>query len=76
MLKSIIDLSLQKIAFLTGVGYLIIFITGIFANFTVLGSLVIPGDAAQTAADIKAGELSFTLWLLIRGRRIEQIIED
>lgn len=44
-----------------GILYLIIIASGIFAQFFVRGSLVIPGDAAATAAAITASEPLFRL---------------
>lgn len=38
---------------MAGLGYLLIFITGFFANFFVLESLVVDGDAATTYANIR-----------------------
>jgi hypothetical protein len=49
----------QQIARFSGAGYLIIFITGIFANFFVIEGLISPGDAATTAATIQANESLF-----------------
>jgi hypothetical protein len=51
--------SFKKIARLTGIGYLIIFITGFFANFFVLEGLVVAGDATATAANIGDNLLQF-----------------
>ncbi|MCB0561185.1 MAG: DUF4386 family protein, partial [Phaeodactylibacter sp.] len=45
--------SLDRIARTAGLGYLIIFITGFFANFFVLEGLVVDGDAAATFANIE-----------------------
>ena len=49
----------QQIARFTGAGYLIIFITGIFANFFVIEGLVSPSDATATVANIKANASLF-----------------
>ena len=51
--------SLKKIARLTGIGYLIIFITGFFANFFVLEGLMVQGDAMATSANIGAHLMQF-----------------
>jgi len=42
-----------------GLGYLIIIATGIFAEFFVRSSLIVPGDAAATASAITASESLF-----------------
>jgi hypothetical protein len=51
--------STKNISRIAGVGYLIIFISGIFANYFVLQSLIVPGNAAATADNIKANEFLF-----------------
>ncbi|MEZ5238266.1 MAG: DUF4386 domain-containing protein [Microthrixaceae bacterium] len=43
---------LTRTARITGIAYLGIILTGIFAEFAVRASLVVPGDAAATAANI------------------------
>jgi hypothetical protein len=48
------DISQRNSAIVAGIGYLIIFAAGIFANFAVLSRLVVPGDAAATAENIAA----------------------
>jgi len=49
----------KQIARFAGIGYLIIFITGIFANFFVIEALISPGDAATTANNISTNESLF-----------------
>lgn len=49
----------QRYARIAGLGYLIIIGAGIFAEFFVRSSLVVPGDAAATARNIAASELLF-----------------
>ena len=56
--------SQKKIAKIAGFGYLIIFITGIFANFFVLENLVVPGDAAATANNIIGNDFQFRIGIL------------
>lgn len=51
--------SLKKIARAAGLGYLIIFISGFFANFFVLEGLVAGGDAVATFANIGDNLLQF-----------------
>jgi hypothetical protein len=46
--------NLRQTARLAGVLYLVIIIAGIFAEFIIRQSLLVPGDAAQTAANIAA----------------------
>ncbi|GAA2042174.1 DUF4386 domain-containing protein [Agromyces tropicus] len=49
----------RRAARVAGIGYLAIFVLAIFANFVVRGSLVHPGDAVATAADVAASESLF-----------------
>jgi hypothetical protein len=42
-----------------GLGYLLIIVTGIYAEFFVRSSLIVPGDAAATASNIAAAEAFF-----------------
>lgn len=56
--------SLKSISRLAGFGYLIIFLTGIFANFFVIEGLVVPGDAAQTFQNIGGSQGLFRLGIL------------
>ena len=51
----------RKTARTAGVLYLMIIIAGIFAQFFVRQSLLVPGDAAATAANIAASEQLFRL---------------
>jgi len=53
--------STKKIALIAGIGYLVIFITGIYANFFILESLVVPGDAAATTENL-TGSVSKFRW--------------
>ncbi len=61
MPSRIADISLTRIARVAGIGYLVIFFTGFFANFFVLETLIVPGDAAATTRNIMAGDLLFRL---------------
>ena len=54
MVKRIEDMSSATLAKIAGVGYLVIFFSGFFANFFVLEGLIIPGDAVGTAGNIVA----------------------
>ncbi|MGD2033613.1 MAG: DUF4386 domain-containing protein [Bacteroidales bacterium] len=56
--------SLRKLSRIAGFGYLIIFITGIYANFFVLEGLLVPGNAAATADNIIANEMLFRFGIL------------
>ena len=56
--------SLDRIARTAGLGYLIIFITGFFANFFVLEGLVVDGDAAATFANIGNNPMQFRWGIL------------
>jgi hypothetical protein len=54
----------RKISLIAGFGYLVIFITGIFANFFTLERLVIDGDAGATLANISENAALFRLGIL------------
>ena len=56
--------SLHRISRLAGIGYLIIFITGIFANFFVIEGLVVPGDGTETLQNIRDAEGLFRIGIL------------
>jgi hypothetical protein len=56
--------SLRKISRIAGIGYLIIFITGIFANFVVLEGLVDHTNPAETFSNIAAQEFLFRIAIL------------
>ena len=51
----------QKTARIAGLLYLMIFVGGIFAQFIVRQSLIVPGDGATTAENIRAAEAFFRL---------------
>ncbi|MFZ6052579.1 DUF4386 domain-containing protein [Halocola ammonii] len=64
--------NMNTTARLTGLGYLIIFLTGFFANFYTLESLVVSRDATTTALNIASnqslyemGVAAFTLMVLV-----------
>ena len=61
MTNHITGSSLRQTARIAGVLYLIIIIAGIFAEFFVRQSLVVPGDAGATASNIMAAEGLFRL---------------
>lgn len=57
-------LSLNKLAKLTGIGYLIIFITGFYSNFFVLESLLVPGNPELTVNNVINNDLLFRSGIL------------
>ena len=59
MTDRIADISLRQAAIVAGVAYLIIFLAVIFAEFFVRQSIIVPGDAAETANNIMASEMLF-----------------
>jgi len=59
MRNGIPEIPLNKIALFTGIGYLIIFITGIYSNFVVLENLVIQSDPAVTSNNIINNDFLF-----------------
>lgn len=48
--------SLRRYAIVAGVGYVALFVLGIFANFFVREGLIVGGDAAETAANLLESE--------------------
>lgn len=58
------DTSLRRAAKIAGVGYVLLFVLGIFANFFVREGLVVSGDAQATAANIAESEGLFRLGLV------------
>ena len=58
------ETSPRRAARIAGVGYLVIFVLSIFANFVVRTSLVESGDAATTVANIRDAEGLFRLGLV------------
>lgn len=56
--------TLRPYALTAGVGYVVLFVLGIFANFFVREGLAVTGDAAQTAANIVESEGLFRLGML------------
>ncbi|SDK85294.1 protein of unknown function [Catalinimonas alkaloidigena] len=54
----------RRLAGAAGIGYLLIFLSGFFANFFVLESLVVPNDAAATVQALMTHVLQFRLGLL------------
>ncbi len=54
-----VDTSLNRAARIAGMLYLVIIIAGMFAEFFVRSSLIVPGDAATTASNIAASESLF-----------------
>lgn len=61
IIKLTSNISLPKAARFAGIGYLIIIITGIGANFFVLENLVVQGNADATANNILANETLFRI---------------
>src|SRR5574341_185827 len=54
----------QTAAKIVGFLYLFLMVTGIFAEFYARGSLLVPGDAAQTARNIAASERLFRIGIV------------
>ena len=61
MTNRIADITLSKAAKVAGFGLLIMTVFAIYANFFVLESLIVPGDAAETTTNIMANELLFRM---------------
>lgn len=56
--------TIKNILKLTGLGYLIIFVTGFFSNFFVLENLIVSGNSAATLNNIIENELLFR-WAIV-----------
>jgi hypothetical protein len=61
MTNRIADISQRKAARVAGFGLLIMTILAVFANFFVLESFIVPGDAAETANNIMANKGLFRM---------------
>ncbi len=55
---------MRRIALIAGAGYLVIFITGIYANFFILENMVDSADAVKTVANLTAQTAQFRLGIL------------
>lgn len=56
--------SLSRLSKITGIGYLIIFLTGFFANFFVLNDLIAPDNASVTFTNIADNNQLFRIGIL------------
>lgn len=61
MKNLIADLSIRKAALIVGIGFIIMFLLGLFADAFVLQSLIVPGDTLGTTNNIKSDKLLFGL---------------
>ncbi|MGD8279090.1 MAG: DUF4386 domain-containing protein [Gemmatimonadota bacterium] len=59
MTSRTLDITPDRAARIAGFGYLVIIVAGIFAEVAVRSQLIVPGDAAATAANIMASEPLF-----------------
>ena len=69
MISSAAETSPLFYARIAGLGYLIVFILGIFANSLALEQIIVQGDAATTASNIIDSELLFRMgiagWIIV-----------
>ena len=69
MTNILADISVNKAAKIAGIGYVIIFVLGIFANFFIFTDLIVKGDATATANNILANAMLFRVgiasWLIV-----------
>ncbi len=72
MASRILEVTPRRAALIAGVGYLVIFVLAIFANFVVIGGLIESGDPAATAENIvqseglfRAGLVAFTVVFVV-----------
>lgn len=64
MATAIPEVTPRRAALIAGVGYVVIFVAAVFANFLVVGGLLESGDAAATAANIQESEGLFRAGLV------------
>jgi hypothetical protein len=64
MTPSVPDVTPRRASLIAGIGYLVIFVAAIFANFIVLEGMVVDGDAAATVANISDNLGMFRLGLV------------
>lgn len=64
MRNKLTDLTSRSAAKLAGIGYVILFVLGIFANFVVREGLIDPGNASATLANVRESETLFRWGLL------------
>ena len=69
MAHRIADISLRQAALVAGVGYLLVFILGFFANDFAISNILMEGDATTAANNIQASESLFRritgIWLFL-----------
>ena len=69
MPNRVADLTLRQAALVAGVGYLLVFILGFFANDFALSNILMEGDATSAANSIQASESLFRrvtgIWLFL-----------
>jgi len=58
------NLSINSFAKITGIGYLIIFVTGFFSNFFVLENIVVWEEAEKTLQNLTSNEMLFRFGIL------------
>lgn len=59
MIDKVAHMSMRRAALVAGAAYLAMFVPAMFANFFVLSSLIVQGDAATTVRNIAANETLF-----------------
>ncbi|GJQ20398.1 MAG: DUF4386 domain-containing protein [Bacteroidia bacterium] len=65
MIDLITTISPDRLARVTGLGYLVIILAGITAEFVVRSGLIVPGDAAATAENIMGSQSLFRLGIAL-----------
>lgn len=61
MTHALTETTPRQAGIIAGIGYVVLFVSAIFANFLVLETLVVPGDAAETVANLTENEATFRL---------------
>ena len=64
MATALTETSPRNAGLIAGIGYIVLFFSAIFANFLVLETYVVPGDATETLANLTENEATFRMGIV------------